>query len=55
MYIVEVFGLRASLLEVLTPLNALQDSSDFRQSQAFPVNSEVHTHFPQEQFPLTGP
>lgn len=55
MYIVDVFGLHTSTFDVLTPLKSLQDSLDFRQSQAIPENSEVHKHFPQEQYPLSGP
>lgn len=51
----EVFGLHPSTSDILTPLKALHVSSDFRQSQAIPENSEVHTHFPQEQFPCAGP
>lgn len=52
---VAVFDLRESTLVVLTPFWFLQVFSDRWQSQTAPEYSEVHTHFPQEQFPWAGP
>lgn len=52
---VAVFDLRESTLVVLTPFWFMQVFSDRWQSQTAPEYSEVHTHFPQEQFPWAGP
>lgn len=52
---VAVFDLRESTLVVLTPFWLMQVFSDRWQSQTAPEYSEVHTHFPQEQFPWAGP
>lgn len=52
---VKMIDLRAITLKVLALLLSMQVPSDLWQSQAAPEYSEVHTHFPQEQFPWTCP